>query len=132
MCGVIYKPENLDRLTSLEWAGIWGILGDENLPPRGEKGWSEIGRGERKHLLFLGAAYGNRVLIMASLRRWLRTRREMKRRHMTVVLKERREKLPVGILLLLTIMSSSGAKPPLKLLALGKCVFFSLSTNASR
>ena len=43
MCEVIYKPENLDRQTSLEWAGI---LGDENLPPRGEKGWSEIDRGE--------------------------------------------------------------------------------------
>ena len=72
-------------------------LGDENLPPRGEKGWSEIGRGERKHLLFLGAAYGNRDLILASSRRWLRTR-EMKGRHMgatAVVLKDRREKLPV-------------------------------------
>ena len=97
-----------------------------------------MGRGERKHLLFPSAGYGNWDLIMASSRRWLRMRREMKGRHMggtTVVLKEQREKLPVGILLVLTIMSSSGAKPPLKLLTLGKCVFFlfpqSLSLTSS-
>jgi len=89
-----------------------------NHPPRDERGWSEMGRGERKHLLFLGAAYGNWDLILASSHRWLRTRREMKGRHMTVVLKDRREKLPVcrpSILLFLTIMSSSGAKLLLKL-----------------
>jgi len=98
---------------------------------------SEMGRGGRKHLLFPGTGYGNRDLILASSRHWLRTRREMKGKHMggttVVVLKERREKLLVctpghRILLVLTIMSSSGAKPPLKLLALGKCASFYLST----
>jgi len=39
---------------------------------------SEMGRGGRKHLLFPGTGYGNRDLILASSRRWLRMRREMK------------------------------------------------------
>jgi hypothetical protein len=83
MCEDIYKPKNLDRQTSLEWAGIWGIFGDEsrlNLPPRG--GRSEMGRGRGKHLLFLDTVYGTRDLILASSCRWLRTRRKMKGRHM--------------------------------------------------
>jgi len=94
-----------------------------------------MGRGERNHLLFLGAGYSNRDLILASSRRWLRTRREMKGRHTW----EGQQScmgwdiengvrnylfVPAGILLVLTIMSSSGANPPLKLLALGKCLFF--------
>ena len=41
-----------------------------------------MGRGERKHLSFPDAGYGTRDLIMASSRRWLRTRREMNGRHM--------------------------------------------------
>jgi len=49
------------------------------------------------------------------------------------VLKERREKLPICTRGHSScLMSSSGVKPPLKLLALGKCVSFALSTNASR
>jgi len=65
MCEVIYKPEKLDRQTSLECAGIWEIFGDvkwiKSSSSRsverwsgGEKGRSEKGRGGRKHLLFPG------------------------------------------------------------------------------
>ena len=46
------------------------------------RGRSEMGQGGRKHLLFPAAGYGTRDLILASSRRWLRTRRKMKGRHM--------------------------------------------------
>jgi len=60
---------------------------------------SEMGRGGRKHLLFPGTGYGNRDLILASLRRWLVANEERDERGgtPTVVIKERREKLPQAI-----------------------------------
>jgi hypothetical protein len=74
----IYKAESLANKrfwSGLKFGEIWGTKSRLNLP-RGE-----VGRSERKHLLFPGAGYGTRNLIPVASRRWLRTRKQMNGRH---------------------------------------------------